>query len=155
MIKDALQSFRTSKNQNLNLMKNLISTLCLIFLGTAFSLQAQKAVLTAIDNSEVSAIQWDMTSFDFGEINQNEPANATFTLTNRSDQPLILKEVKPSCGCTIADYPQEPIPPGETAKITTTYNAKKTGKFQKTVKVHTNLSEAAIPLTLKGVVIEQ
>lgn len=138
-------------------MKNLLCTLCLILAGTCVSLQAQKAVLTSnkIEVTESKAIQWEQTTHQFGEITQNTPATATFKLTNQGNQPLLLKEVKPSCGCTVANYPQEPILPGETAEITTTYNAKKAGKFQKTVKVLTNLSDTAIPLTLKGTVIAE
>lgn len=138
-------------------MKNLLCTLCLILAGSSFSLFAQDAVLIAnkVEASNSPMIKWDQTTYEFGELTQNVPATATFTLTNKSDQPLLLQKVKPSCGCTVADYPQEPILPGETAEIKTTYNAKKAGKFQKTVKVHTNLNEAPIPLTLKGTVVAE
>jgi hypothetical protein len=138
-------------------MKNLLCTLCLILAGTCANLYAQDAVLAVnkIEASEKSMIEWEQTTSDLGVLTQNVPATAIFTLTNRSDQPLLLKEVKPSCGCTIASYPQEPISPGETAKIKTTYNAKKVGNFQKTIKVHTNLNDTVIPLTLKGTVIAE
>jgi len=96
---------------------------------------------------------WDQTTSDLGKIPQNIPAEASFTLTNTSDKPLLLKEVKPTCGCTVAAYDQNPILPGESTLIKTTYNAKKTGNFQKTIKVLTNLSDKHIPLKLKGEVV--
>ncbi len=136
-------------------MKNLF-VLCVLALSCSFSsLQAQDALqVVNTFEGEKPALKWDQTTFDFGEISQNVPAEATFTLTNTSDIPLLLKEVKPTCGCTVAAYDQDPILPGETTEIKTTYNAKKEGNFQKTIKVTTNLSEKPIPLKLKGMVVK-
>ena len=136
-------------------MKNLM-LLCLLSLAISLpTLQAQQALAlkTATEITKEPLVKWDKTTFDFGEITQGVPVKATFTLTNNSDQALILKTVKPSCGCTVASYEQEPIPPGASTEIKAEYNAKKAGNFQKTVKVSTNLHDQAIVLKLKGVVL--
>lgn len=136
-------------------MKNLI-VLSLFIIACSFStLTAQTAIAVnnPVEVTKKAAIAWDQTTYDFGSITQNVPAKATFKLTNNSDIPLLLKAVKPTCGCTVAAYDQDPILPGESTEISATYNAKKTGKFQKTIKVLTNLDEEQIPLRLKGEVV--
>lgn len=143
-------------------MKNLMFLLCFFTLASFSSLHAQqplaanetvKAVKVVHTPTNVPAIKWEQTTFEFGEIPQGTPAEATFTLTNTSDAPLLLKEVKPTCGCTVANYTQDPILPGESTEIKAKYNAKSVGNFQKTIKVFTNQSDAFIPLKLKGKVV--
>ena len=137
-------------------MKNVFFLIAFFSLGIVSSLSAQDAVAVATSvKAEAAAIDWDHTTYEFGQIPQNVPAKATFTLTNKGDKPLILKEVKPTCGCTVAAYDQDPILPGESTEITTTYNAKKEGSFQKRIKVLTNQSDDYIPLTLKGEVVKE
>ena len=139
-------------------MKNLF---VLFFMLTAVSfttIKAQNAI--AVNNAVESPanaelLHWDHTTFEFGDLTQNVPAKATFTVTNNSTEPMLLKEVKPTCGCTVAAYNQDPILPGESTVITTTYNAKKEGSFHKTIKVLTNLSDDPISLKLKGQVIKE
>jgi len=136
-------------------MKNLL-LFCLMTLVTGLStLNAQKAInVNSPIETTKAVLKWDKTNFDFGDIAKDIPVEASFTVTNNSDQPLLLETVKPSCGCTVASYEQEPIAPGESTVIKATYNAKKTGNFQKTVKVSTNLNSQPILLKLKGKVTE-
>ncbi len=119
----------------------------------ALSVNAQTAVAVA-EKSIAPAISWDQTTSEFGEIEQNKPVTAEFVLTNNSDQPLLLTNVKSTCGCTVPKYQEEPILPGEQTTIKATYNAKKEGAFVKTVKVFTSLNDQPIPLTLKGKVVK-
>lgn len=99
---------------------------------------------------EQAAITWDKQTIDLGIVAQNSPAEATFTLTNNSKEAITIKKVKPSCGCTVADYKKTPIAPGETTTIKATYNAKKEGVFTKTVSVYTSLSESPAVLKVSG-----
>ena len=97
--------------------------------------------------------EFNVTTYEFGKIQQGIPAKATFIVKNTSMVPLVITNVKPTCGCTVADYPKEPIRPGETGEIVATYNAKTPGNFTKTVKVFTNTAEGLINLYMKGEVI--
>jgi hypothetical protein len=99
------------------------------------------------------ALKWDKMEFDFGEIQQGIPAEAVFNLTNVSQEPLIIKKVKGSCGCTATNYTQEPVSPGESGEISATYDAKNLGVFKKTVTVYTNFDEKPTVLTLSGKVV--
>lgn len=103
----------------------------------------------------VDTFSWDSTSYDFGEIQQNIPATATYELTNNSDVPLLIQNVKAGCGCTSTNYSKEAIMPGETASIEAIYNAKKMGNFSKTASVTTNLSEEPTVLSFKGIVVSE
>lgn len=91
--------------------------------------------------------------YDFGEIPQGKPASHSFKITNSGDAPLIIKDVKPSCGCTTPKWPRKPIAPGETAEIKAVYDAESKGAFQKSIKVITNVPFSGTEtLKIKGVV---
>ncbi|MGE5108632.1 MAG: DUF1573 domain-containing protein [Sphingobacteriales bacterium] len=72
---------------------------------------------------------------DLGTIKQGNPVTGTFTLTNISQEPLVIESVTPGCGCTKSDYTKEPIMAGKTGTITATYNAAAAGNFSKTVYI--------------------
>ena len=100
------------------------------------------------------SMSWNLTEYEFGEIQQNIPVTAHYELTNNSDAPLIINKVKVGCGCTSSNYKKDPISPGETTIIEATFNAKKIGNFNKSVSVFTNLEEEATVLRFKGTVID-
>lgn len=95
----------------------------------------------------------DKVKHDFGKIPQGQPATHSFKITNTGDAPLVIKDVRPSCGCTTPKWPKKPIAPGESAEIKAVYDAKSTGAFQKSIVVDTNVpfSESK-KLTISGVV---
>ena len=68
--------------------------------------------------------------------------------------PLIITSVKPSCGCTVADYPKQPIPSGGEESISVTFDAKSPGYFSKTIAVYTNTEEGITNLFIKGEVVK-
>lgn len=105
--------------------------------GSSLNLTAEGAVIKA---------EWEAEAHDFGKIAQGEPVTHTFYVKNTGNQPLLITRVKPSCGCTAADYTQEPIEPGEKGYLTATYNAAATGFFSKTIVVTTNVEDT--PTTL-------
>ncbi len=100
--------------------------------------------------AEESPMLWETTQHNFGVVKQNQPVSFEFVFTNNSNEPMILTKVKPSCGCTATNYPEEPIAPGESASIKATYNAKAMGKFKKTILVNTNTPYAEGLLTISG-----
>ncbi len=111
------------------------------------------SVLVFTANDNIEEISWNSTQFNFGEIQQNIPANASYELTNNTEELLFIKDIKVGCGCTTSDYSKEAISPGESTVINATYNAKKVGVFNKTVSVFTNLNEEPTVLHFTGEVI--
>ena len=132
-------------------MKNLFILLSICF---TLNLNAQEAIFASnVDHTTEAIILVESNLVDLGDIAHNIPATASFTLTNNSNAPMLLKSVKGSCGCTATNYEKNAIEPGQSTVIEATYNAKKKGHFNKTVTVLTNLQDAPIVLKLKGNVL--
>lgn len=102
---------------------------------------------------ETSTVVWKSESIEVGEIPQNKPKEVRFEFKNNGKVPVVIKEVKASCGCTATDYTKTPVKPGETATVVATYNAAAKGAFSKTVTVTTSAEEAPKVLSFKGTVI--
>ena len=118
-------------------MKQIIVT---ILLWTAFC-------LTGMAQAKAT---FDKEVHDLGVVLWKHPATATFTIKNEGDKPLVISNVTTSCGCTDAEWTKTPIAPGATGKITSTFDAKALGRFQKSVGVYCNASARPIYLTLRG-----
>ena len=92
-------------------------------------------------------------TIDFGKIKQNVPQKGTFIVTNISNEPLIIEQANPTCGCTISDYTKEPIAPGKTGVINATYNAANVGHFDKHLTVKFAGVDEVKSITFTGDVI--
>ena len=99
---------------------------------------AKKAV--ALDTTTFTTIKWIDSLKDIGTVPAGETAEIKFKFQNTGEKPLIIVEAKPGCGCTLADYPKEPIAPGKQGVITANYKVDKDGQgeFRKNVRVTTN-----------------
>ena len=79
---------------------------------------------------------------DFGEVNYAGDGTREFTFTNTGTEPLLITNAKGSCGCTVPDWPKEPIRAGGTGVIKIKYDTKRAGAISKTVTVTTNEVES-------------
>jgi hypothetical protein len=78
----------------------------------------------------------------------------TFKFKNTGDKPLIISNAQGSCGCTVPDYPKEPVAPGASAEIKVKFNSKgKKGQETKFVTLTANTDPAETRLTIKANVI--
>lgn len=128
-------------------MKKIL-ILCTVILGFAFI--ATKA--SAQDDTKAE-FKFNEEKHDFGKIPQGTPVTTEFTFTNIGKEPLILTEVRPTCGCTIADYTKTPVKPGDTGTIKITYNAAVAAPFNKTIVVTSNAKTPQKYLNIVGEVI--
>jgi len=80
-------------------------------------------------------IKLSTENHDFGKIKQGTPVSYYFELTNVSQMPLVIENATSTCGCTVPEYPKDPIAPGETIKMKVQYNAASPGHFEKDVFV--------------------
>ncbi|SMD35836.1 Protein of unknown function [Reichenbachiella faecimaris] len=109
---------------------------------------------TTIENSNVGAVMsWNLTEYDFGQIELNRPVTADFKFQNSGTTPLVIVSAQGSCGCTVAEYTKGEILPGEFGEVTATYNAAKVGVFNKAVTVNANTANGPITLRVKGEVV--
>jgi len=81
-----------------------------------------QANIPAEDLGPKTSIQFEEMEYNFGKIEQNSRNPHTFTFTNTGEHPLIISQAKGSCGCTVPQYPREPIAPGETGEIEVVYS---------------------------------
>ncbi len=91
---------------------------------------------------------------DFGKVPQGKPVTTDFVFTNIGEEPLILTEVKPTCGCTIADYTKTPVKKGDKGSIKITYNAAVEAPFNKTIVVTSNAKTPTKYLVIVGEVVK-
>ena len=84
-------------------------------------------------------IEFTETNYDFGDIKQGDVVKHTFKFTNAGENDLVLKNVKPTCGCTALNWPREPIAPGESGEIEAQFNSRgKRGKQNKYFTIEYN-----------------
>lgn len=97
-------------------------------------------------------IKFSKTEHDFGKISDAQPVTFTFEFVNEGNQPLIVTNAAPSCGCTTPEWTREPVLPGKTGLIKAQYNpvGRGTGPFTKTISVTTNGDPANAVLTIRG-----
>ncbi|MBQ8443288.1 MAG: DUF1573 domain-containing protein [Bacteroides sp.] len=97
-------------------------------------------------------IKFDKTSHNFGTFPESEKVTCTFKFTNTGNNLLVIHQAIASCGCTVPQYPKEPIKPGESGEIVVTYNGagKFPGHFKKSITIRTNAKKEIIRLYVEG-----
>lgn len=107
------------------------------------------------DNPNAPVINFEVETHDFGELDEGPKAAYEFTFTNNGEEPLILKNVKASCGCTTPQWPKEPIMPGQTGMVKAIYNTKgRVGKFTKVITITSNATKPTKQIYIKGNVLK-
>lgn len=91
------------------------------------------------------------TLYNFGNMHEGETVMHDFEFKNNGGAPLIISNAKGSCGCTVPDYPTEPVAPGKTATINVKFNSEgKQGHQEKTVTLFTNSKRGPQMLYIKA-----
>lgn len=100
-------------------------------------------------------IEWITdTEYDFGDLEQDVPAETIFTFKNTSDQTITIENVRTTCGCTAPDWSPEPILPGENGTIKIEYDAHKPRYFRKRILVFITEQKKGEKLYVSGYVEE-
>jgi hypothetical protein len=104
------------------------------------------------NSDDLPAITFDEPNFNFGKIAIGEKVSHVFHFINTGKAPLLIKEVNPTCGCTVAkDWPQTPVAPGEEGNISIDFDSKGfPGKIEKTITVLTNAFPKVMDIKLMG-----
>lgn len=119
--------------------------LCAVIIGFAS--------MTAMRFDTMPEFKFENETYDFGKIPQGKPVSTDFKFTNTGDQPLIISNVEPTCGCTVASFTKTPILKGQSGVVTLTFNAAVAAPFTKGVQVKSNAKTPIKVLYLKGEVI--
>lgn len=111
----------------------------------------QTATPAAPVKKEGASLDFKFTEHNFGELEEGPKAAVDFVFTNTGSKPLILTDVKASCGCTTPDWPKEPIAPGQSSKIKVEYNTQgRPGDFTKSITITSNESDQPKMIYIKG-----
>ena len=90
---------------------------------------------------------------DFGELKEGPEAKYAFEFTNTGKEPLIIQGATGSCGCTVPEWPKQPILPGKKGVINVTYHTQgRVGPFMKDVYIQSNAGPDRYTLHIKGTV---
>jgi len=111
-------------------MKKSIFIMAMFLIGIAGTFAQQKG----------PNISWESPSYKFGDIKE-EGGKVThkFSFTNTGNEPLVITNVRPSCGCTSSDYTKQPIQPGGKGYVSASFDPKRrVGKNSKSITVTTN-----------------
>ncbi len=96
-------------------------------------------------------IEFKKDTHDYGDLKNGADGTCTFEFKNTGNAPLIISNAKGSCGCTVPEWPKEPILPGKSASITVKYDTKNAGAINKTVTITSNATnEPNKTLRIKG-----
>jgi hypothetical protein len=117
-------------------MKKLILVAIMAFVGLSATAQAK--------------MTFKSDTVDYGEIAKGSDGVRVFEFTNTGDAPLIVTDVKSSCGCTVPKKPSGPVAPGASSKIEVKYDTNRVGPIRKTVTVYSNSDEPIKALKIKG-----
>jgi hypothetical protein len=132
-------------------MKKLLLLPLFIFGAMGVS-KAQAPVTSGMETKNGPVMTFDVLEYDFGKIKQGDIVTREYKFKNTGKEPLIINNAVGSCGCTVPDYPKEPIKPNGSGVIKVTFNsAGKMGQQDKTVTL-TYDTDKTIILHLKGTV---
>jgi hypothetical protein len=124
-----------------------ISIIIVLILITAFAAQAQD-----VKKASGPEITFNNLVHDYGTITQGANGDCAFKFKNSGNEPLIISDVRKSCGCTTPTWSKEPILPGQSGSVNVGYNTNIVGTFSKTITVLSNANNATVTLTIKGTV---
>lgn len=105
------------------------------------------------DTNKLARIVFDSPEFDFGTVDEGFVVEHTFEFTNTGKVPLTILNATSSCGCTVPEWPETPIPPGGRGSIKAKFNTEsKIREQRKSITVTANTYPNETRVLLKGVV---
>lgn len=126
--------------------KNII--ICILIFGVI-------SCNTKISKNKETHIKLEKTLHDFEDILNNNSATTVFRFSNEGDVPLIIKDVKTSCSCTVALWNNDTIRKNQTGRITITYNPNELGPFVNIIEIYYNEITTPQKLMIKGNIISE
>lgn len=121
--------------------KNILILVVLLFSTTLIKSQESK---------QGSEISFEKLHHDYGEIFQSDNGEYEFKFTNTGKEPLILTDVRSSCGCTVPEWPRNPILPGQSSSVKVKYNTNIVGPINRQVTITSNAANSPSILRISG-----
>ena len=143
--------------------KVFLSIACLAFLASCNNPKAIESTSTdsketseiaAVNTADLPVFKFEKDAYDFGEIKEGEKVTYNFKFKNIGKTPLIISSATATCGCTIPEYPKEPVAPGEDGVLHVVFNsAGKPGMQHKVISITANTDPSLTELSILGNVV--
>ncbi len=150
----------TLKIQTQGFALRALIVICLFFVGSTMTAQNSQTKGKSAEHAQeagskakAGVLSFETEEIDYGTIPQNADGVRVFKFTNTGEEPIVITQVKTSCGCTSPTYSKEPVLAGETGEIQIKYATNRIGKFTKTVTIISNASEPNKVIKIKGEVL--
>lgn len=140
----------THFKSTLSIGKTTLFTFLLFAFISSFGYSQEQA-----SNNTIGIFNFEEETIDYGIVQQNDNGLRTFKFTNKGSAPIVISNVKTTCGCTVPYYSKTPILPGESSMINIKYATNRIGKFSKSITIISNASEPQKRLKIKGNVISK
>lgn len=129
-------------------MKKLVFSFLMMFVAAI----AMNKMHAQIENG--AKIDFTKETHDYGTVKYGGDGSCSFEFKNTGNAPLIISNAKGSCGCTVPEWPKEPIAPGAKATIKVKYDTKRPGPINKSVIITSNaVNEPSKTIRIKGIVL--
>ena len=135
-------------------MRKIITLFVLGFLTFTVNAQEKQAAEKPKDPN-APVFEFVTEVIDYGKIALNADGVRTFKFKNVGKSPLVINDIKSSCGCTVPKKPDGPIMPGDSGEIEVKYATNRPGGFSKSITVSSNADEAVKMLQIKGIVLKE
>jgi len=96
--------------------------------------------------------KFEEETINYGKIDKGSDGKRVFVFTNVGDQPIVIKRIQSSCGCTVPKKPEKPVMPGEKGEIKVSYATNRVGGFSKSITIYSNAKNPTKVLRIKGLV---
>ena len=132
-------------------MKKLVS-LSILILFSFTVIFAQDAGTKAEKQAEMT---FEYTEHNFGTMLQGSDVSYEFVYKNTGKAPLIISNVKKSCGCTMPKWSKEPLQKRKKGILGVKYDSKRLGHFRKTITVYSNAKNSPVVISIEGTIIKK
>ena len=105
-------------------------------------------------DTDIPVMSFETTEYDFGSVNEGDVVDYTFKFKNTGNFPLIINKATATCGCTVPEWPKDPIAVGGSGEIRVKFNSKNRSNLQtKYVNINANTKPEVTRLKITGMVV--
>lgn len=109
--------------------------------------QTEPSTIAASVAKKVTTIQWLDSTKSLGKITEGEKVEVAYRFVNTGNEPLVIENVVPTCGCTVAEKPQAPVAPGKEGVVKAVFDSQgRVGSQHKSLTVYANTEAMVYPL---------
>ena len=131
-------------------MRKLVLFIAFLAFSVSSCAQDNNQGVNTAKNENAAEMIFNETDHNFGVIKHKGNGTFEFIFKNTGKEPLIIKNVTSSCGCTVPSWDKDPIASKKTGKIVVKYDTERIGPFIKSIKVFSNAKNSPVEIMIRG-----